>query len=95
MQRPKIEICETTVSQDALGSTVRLRICDAMQPPESVETYPLIELSVRLPAYEVPALAQIQREALAAAQEILSKLLQDLATDLTSNRYQLRPDRKK
>lgn len=79
----KTEIRETTVSPDGDGSIVRLQISDAPPPYESATMH--LQLTVRLPAYEPPLLAHLQREAIDAAVQELRVHLQGLYQEIQRN----------
>lgn len=78
---PDVEIRTTTITPDADGSIVRLQISDALPPFESAKM--LLELTVKLPEYIEPLLmAQFQRQAIRAAQEVIRTLDQKLVEEI-------------
>lgn len=76
-----VEIRETTVTPKGETQLVQLHISDAPPDDESAET--VLLLSVHLPNYKVPRFGQIQREAMKAAQDHLTEILQSMARELT------------
>jgi hypothetical protein len=76
----KIEIRETTVLPDENGAIVRLQISDA--PLLSEDAAIRLILAVRVPAFQSPLLAQLEREAMKAAIEALRGLVQDKAKEI-------------
>ena len=74
------EIRETTATPDADGSVVQLHISDA--PPLSESPGIRLQLSVKIPAYETPLLAHLQREVMKRAKDVLEALLQKLASEI-------------
>ena len=84
-----VEIRETTVTPDASGQVVRLHISDA--PPLDASAQIIVQISVRLPHYDLPLMAQVQREALVMAQHEISTLLQLLAQEFQAAGHGLRP----
>ena len=69
---PDAQIRETTIIPDDDGATVRLQISDEKPPAESPAI--LLQISVRLPAYKTPMVAQMQREAIVIAADALRRL---------------------
>jgi hypothetical protein len=75
-----IEIYETTIAKDGDATTVRLHIADA---PSDAETASFrLNLLVRLPRYQSPFVAQVQREAILEAREALGKIADALLQEL-------------
>lgn len=87
-----IEIRETTIVPGVGGDAIQLLISDAERDAEGA-TFRLV-LHAKLPAYETPLVAQLQRVAMKIAQGALSSLLQDLATEITQTTHSLEPRRK-
>jgi hypothetical protein len=84
-----IEIRETIVTPDPTGDVVQLHISDAELGDEN-GSFRLV-LRAKLPPFEVPALAQLQREAMGAAQDALTPLLTNLARQITESGRGLNP----
>ena len=88
-----IEIRETTVTPGAAADVVRLRISDAPLGEQS-GSFELTILAA-LPTYQAPVLAQLQREALKLARDVLHELVQDLAKEIQQGGHmKLEPRRK-
>jgi hypothetical protein len=76
-----VEIRETTITPDADGSIVRLQISDVPPPYESATM--LLDVTVKLPEYTAPPLlAQLQRQAIRAAMEVLRAFDQSLIQEI-------------
>jgi hypothetical protein len=86
-----IEIRQTIVTPDVSGSVVQLHISD-VAPDDEGATFRLVLLA-KLPAFQTPSLAHLQREAMKIAQDALTPLLQRLATDLKAGGQDLNPRR--
>jgi hypothetical protein len=84
-----IEIRETVVSETENATVVRMHIADAPLGDENAAFR--LELTATLPRYRAPLLAQIQRQAMKAAQDALSPLLQTLANEVNAN-HPLNPE---
>lgn len=86
-----VEIRETIVTPDdaGAGSFVQLQIADAPLPAEDAAIR--LTLAVSIPGYEAPLLAQLQRAAMRAAQDTLTGLLQQLASEIQSAGHPLNP----
>jgi hypothetical protein len=89
-----VEIRETIVTPDGAdgGSLVQLQISDVPLPAEDAAIR--LTLSVSVPGYEVPLLAQLQRAAMELARDALNGLLQRLAREVQASGHQLRPNPK-
>jgi hypothetical protein len=85
-----IEIRETTVTPDAAGSVVQLHISDVAPDAEGA-TFRLVLLVKMPPLKTPPLLAQLQRAAMARAQDALTPILQDLAADLSRANQAIEP----
>jgi hypothetical protein len=88
-----IEIRETIVTPGDGGDVVRLRISDVPldEKPGSFELTILAEL----PPYQAPALAQLQREAIKTARDVLHEMVQELTRELQQGGHMaLEPKRK-
>ncbi len=83
------EIRATTVTPDASGSLVQIHISDAKHP-DAVAAIDLT-LTVRVPAYEAPLLAQVQREAMSIAELALGELREKAAAEIRRTRLDLKP----
>jgi hypothetical protein len=77
---PNVAIRETTVTPDESGSIVQLVVADVPPPYESAKIH--LQLLVKLPAYELSLLAQLQLEAMTVVAEELRKQTQALATEI-------------
>ncbi|HEY7245839.1 MAG TPA: hypothetical protein VH678_18370 [Xanthobacteraceae bacterium] len=90
----QIAVRETTVTPGTTGDVVvRLRISDAALGDEPA-TFELTVLA-ELPAYQAPALAQLQRETVKLARDVLHEIVQDLAREIQQGGHMtLEPRRK-
>jgi hypothetical protein len=86
---PDAEIRITTVTQDASGFLVQLHISDEVRPDVAPATS--LTLTVRVPAFETPLLAHLQREAMKTAHETLSNLLEKSVREIRKTRLDLTP----
>lgn len=87
---PDAEIRETIVVPEANGgAVVQLQISDAPLPAEDATI--LIRLTVKLPAYKLPLLAHLQREAMDAASRILRDLHLAVGQDIQETSYPPNP----
>jgi hypothetical protein len=82
-----IEIRETTISPDGKGTVVRISISDKPPPFESATM--LLQMTVRLPEYETPLLAHVQREAVTEADRVLRDLYRNLGEEIGKNQPHL------
>lgn len=84
-----IELRETIVTPDASGDVVQLRISDA---PLGDEPAPFqLTILAKLPAYQAPALTQLQRAAMKMAKDALSELIQKLVAEIQQGGHPLEP----
>ena len=84
------EIQRTTVTPTEDGSVVQLHISDA--PPDDESASFVLQLSVSLPRYKGALLfAQVQREAIRMAQDVLSHHLQELAQEIGPTEFDVNP----
>lgn len=88
-----IEIRETTVTPNATGCIIQLHISDA--PPDDESAAFVLTISAKFPALQTPLLAQLQRAAMKAAQDALTPLLIELATELKEANQPIDPSRKR
>jgi len=79
------EIRETTVAPASNCSAIRIQISDAPLTAENASI--VLDLHVRLPAYEAPLLSQVQRQAVRAAMDILSALNQKLIEEIQRDKH--------
>jgi hypothetical protein len=84
-----VEIRETKVTPAASGSVVQLYISDA--PPDDESTTFVLRVLAKLPAYQAPVLAQLQRAVMKVAQNELTPLLQSLAAELKRSNHPIDP----
>jgi hypothetical protein len=75
-----IEIRETTITTDVDATIVRLQIADA--PLDETAFSFRLNLLVQLPRYQSPYIAQVQREAILEAREVLGKMSEALLQTL-------------
>jgi hypothetical protein len=75
-----VEIRETIIAPISDGLAVRLQISDVPLNAENAAI--LLDLRVRLLAYERPFLAQVQRETIQAVMTVLRKLDQALTREI-------------
>ena len=76
-----VEIRETIVTPGDGDVLVQLHISD--KPPELAGAAIRQNLAVRVPAYQTPLLAQIERQAMSIATDALWALLQDSANAIS------------
>lgn len=89
MTVPNAKILETTVTPNARGSVVQLQISDA---PLDAEAWAIrLTLSVQIPAYRLPLVAHVEREAINIADDVLAALLRNMAEEIQAGRHNLRP----
>ncbi len=89
MAVPNAKILETTVIPNAGGSLVQLQISDA---PLDAEAWAIrLTLSVQIPAYRLPLLAHVEREAINIADDVLGTLLRTMAEEIQKSRHDLHP----
>jgi hypothetical protein len=86
-----VEIRETTITPDADGDTIQLRISDAPLGDESASFQ--LTILATLPPLQTAALAQLQREAMKIAQDALTPILKNLASQLQKSGFGLEPRR--
>jgi hypothetical protein len=86
-----IEILETTVSETGGATVVQIFVSD--RPRGEIGASFRLDLLATLPLYLEPLFAQIQREAMKAAQDALTPILQKLANEISAH-HRLQPDRK-
>ncbi len=84
-----VEIRETIVTPAKGGDVVQIHISDV--PLEDASASLRLILTAKVPSYEAPALAQLQREAMKAASEALSEILRSLAGDIQESGRDLNP----
>jgi hypothetical protein len=85
-----IEIRKTIVTPtDDDHDVIQLHISDA--PPDDESATLVVQILVKQPAMLAPALGQLQRAAMSAAQDVLTPLLQALAKELQQNGLGLYP----
>ena len=84
-----IEIRETIVTPDPSGDVVQLHISDVALGDEG-GSFRLV-LRAKLRPFEIPLVAQLQREAMTFAQEALSSILQKSAKEITQAGHGLNP----
>lgn len=75
-----IEIRQTIVIPTIDGDAVHLHISDAL--PESKDASFVLVTHVKLPRFQTPAVAQLQREAMKVVQNEITRLLSDLAREI-------------
>jgi hypothetical protein len=80
-----IQIRETIVTPDATGDVVQLRISDAPLDDESASLQ--ITILAKLRPLQTPTLAHLQRAAMETAQDALTPILTNLASELQQSGY--------
>lgn len=84
-----IEIRETIVTPAQDGDVVELHISD-VAPNDEGGAFRLV-LRTKLPPFQTPVFAQLQREAMKLAQDTFSELLQNMANEITNAGHNLNP----
>jgi hypothetical protein len=79
---PRAEILATTVTTNDAGAIVQLQISDASLESESFGVR--LILTVQLPSYRLPFLAQIEREAMRVADKALDALCREREQELNA-----------
>jgi hypothetical protein len=77
-----IELRETTITPCDGGQIVQLHISDA--PPDDESATFVVKILAKLPSYETPLLLHVQREAISMAQDSLTPILQEMASQITN-----------
>jgi hypothetical protein len=80
---PSAQILETIVTPTGSSSTIQLYISDA--PRDAEDAGIRLTLTVSIPAYRVPLLAHLQRDALDKAAETLRSVYRGLGIELEKN----------
>jgi hypothetical protein len=84
------KIQETRILPASDGVVVQLHIADA--PPDAEFASIRVDLMVKLPRYELPLVAHLQREAMTHVQKALTLLQQQLGQEIQDHpRYDLTP----
>lgn len=87
-----IAIHRTTVTAGKDGDVVQLHISDA--PPGDASASFVLQVTVQIASLQSPLLAQVQREAMKQAEDVLQKLSQEAAKDIRWTELDLEPIKK-